>query len=70
MNNEMNIGTQPYALEREAGQAVWCLAGGGRQLSLLLGVPETRVALARTQEGAAIEVENVLSQADEAGVMG
>ncbi len=70
MDNKMNIGTQPYALEREEGQAVWCLAGGGRQLSLLLGAWEARVALARTQEDAAIEVENVLSQADEALVMG
>ena len=37
MDNEVNIGTQPYALEREEGQAVWCLAGGGGQISLLLG---------------------------------
>jgi hypothetical protein len=70
MNNEMNIGTRPYALEREEGQAVWCLAGDGRQSSLLIGAREARVALARTQEDAAIEVEDVLSQADEALVMG
>ena len=45
-------------------------AEGGRGFSLLLGVWEARVALARTQEQAAIEVEDVLSQADEALVMG
>ena len=70
MNNERNSAPRPYALEREEGQAVWCLAGGGRRLSLLLGAWEARVALARTQEDAAIEAENVLSQADEALVMG
>ena len=70
MDNEMNIGTQPHALVREEGRAVCCLAGGGRQLSPLLGAWEARVALARTQEDVAIEVENVLSQADEALVMG
>ena len=70
MDNEMDIGTQPYALEREAGQTVWCLAGGGRRSSFLLGAREARVAPARAQEDAAIEVGNVLSQADEALVMG
>ena len=70
MDIEMKIGTRPEALEREEGQAVWCLAGGGQELSLLLGAWEARVALARAQEDTDIEAENVLSQADEALVMG
>ncbi len=45
-------------------------AGGGRELSLLFGAQEARAALACTQEDAAIEAQDVLSQADEALVMG
>lgn len=47
------------------------LAGGGQELSLLLAAQqEARVALIRAQEQAAIEAQDVLSQADEALVMG
>jgi hypothetical protein len=47
------------------------LAGGGRELSHLLEVQqEARAALARAQEDAAIEAQDILSQADEALVMG
>jgi hypothetical protein len=46
-------------------------AGGGREFSLLLAAKEeARAALARAQEEAAIEAEDVLSQADEALVLG
>jgi hypothetical protein len=46
-------------------------AGGGREFSLLLAVQEeARTALARAQEDAAIEAQDVLSQADEALVLG
>ena len=46
-------------------------ANGGRELSLLLAAQEeVRVALARVQEQAAIEAQDILSQADEALVMG
>ena len=47
------------------------LTGGGRELSLLLVTQEeARATLARAQEGAAIAAEDVLSQADEALVLG
>ena len=49
------------------------LAGVGRKLSLsllLAAQEEVRAALARAQEDAAIEAEDVLSQADEALVLG
>ena len=46
-------------------------AGGGREFSLLLAAQEeARTAMARAQEDAAIEAQDVLSQADEALVMG
>jgi hypothetical protein len=46
-------------------------ASGGRELSLLLAArEEARAALARAQEQAAIEAQDILSQADEALVMG
>ena len=46
-------------------------ADGGRGFSLLLAAQEeARVALARVQEDAAIEAQDVLSQADEALVLG
>ena len=70
MDNEMDIGTQPYALQREAGQTVWCLAGGLGFPLLLAGQEEALAALALAQEDAAIEAQDVLSQADEALVMG
>ena len=45
--------------------------GGGLEFSLLLAAQkEARIALARTQEDAAIEAQDVLSQADEALVLG
>lgn len=43
---------------------------GGRELVPLLATREALAALAREQEHAAIEAEDVLSQADEALVMG
>ena len=46
------------------------LADGGRESSLWLAAQYTRPALARAQENAAIEAQDVLSQADEALVMG
>ena len=48
------------------------LVGDARDLSLLLAAREeaTRAALARAREHAAIEAQDVLSQADEALVMG
>ncbi len=47
------------------------LAGGGRELSLLPAAERVaRAALVRAQEDAAIEAQDVLSQADEALVMG
>jgi hypothetical protein len=47
------------------------LAGGGRVLPLLLVAQmEATAALARAQEDAAIGAQDVLSQADEALVMG
>ena len=53
--------------ERFAG----LLLGGGPGFSLLLAAQEeARTALARAQEDAAIEAQDVLSQADEALVMG
>jgi hypothetical protein len=46
-------------------------ANGGRELSLLLAAQEeVRAALARAQEHAALEAQDVLTQADEALVMG
>jgi hypothetical protein len=52
--------------ERFAG-----LSGGGRKFSLLLAAQEeARAALARAQEEAALEAQDVLSQADEALVLG
>ena len=45
-------------------------AGGGRELSLLLAAQEVRGALARVPEHVAVEAQDVLSQADEALVMG
>ena len=47
------------------------LAGGGRGLSLLLAARgEAGSILARAREDAAIEAQDVLSQADEALVLG
>ena len=47
------------------------LAVGGREFSLLVaGQEEAWAALARAQEDAAMEAQDVLSQADEALVMG
>jgi hypothetical protein len=47
------------------------LAGGGRVLPLLLVAKmEATAALARAQEDAAVEAQDVLSQADEALVLG
>jgi hypothetical protein len=47
------------------------LAGCGRELALLLaGQEEAKAALARAQEDTAIEAEDVLSQAEEALVLG
>ena len=47
------------------------LVGGARGFSLLPAVQEeARAVLARTQEDTAIEAQDVLSQADEALVMG
>ncbi len=47
------------------------LAGGGKELLLLLiARKEERTVLARVQEDAAIEAQGILSQADEALVMG
>ncbi len=43
---------------------------GGPELAPLLAVQEAIAALARAQEDAAIEAQDVLSQADEALVMG
>ena len=52
--------------ERFAG-----LSCGGREFSLLLAAQEeARAALARAQEEADIEAHDVLSQADEALVLG
>lgn len=46
-------------------------ANGERELSLLLAAQEEmRVALARAQEHAALEAQDVLTQADEALVIG
>ncbi len=46
-------------------------AGGGPELSLLLAAQEeASAALARAQEDAAIDAQDLLSQADEALVMG
>jgi prophage tail gpP-like protein len=46
------------------------LANGGRESSLWLAARDARAALARAQEDAAIEAEDVLVQADEALVLG
>ena len=46
------------------------LAGGGQGLLLLLAGREARAVPARAQEQATIEAQDVLSQADEALVMG
>jgi hypothetical protein len=47
------------------------LAAGGRDFSLLLvAQEETMAALARAQEHAAIEAQDVLAQADEALILG
>ena len=46
------------------------LADGGQESSLWLATRDVRSALARMQEDAAIEAQDVLSQADEALVMG
>lgn len=46
------------------------LADGGRGSSLLLAAQDARAALARAQDDAAIEAQDILSQADEALVMG
>ena len=43
---------------------------GGRGVVLLLAVREARAALEREREQAALEAQDVLSQADEALVMG
>jgi hypothetical protein len=53
------------------GEGFASLAGGGRESSLLLvAQKEARAVVARAQEDAAIEAQGVLSQADEALVMG
>jgi hypothetical protein len=46
------------------------LADGGQESSLWLATRDARSALARAQEDAAIEAQDILSQADEALVMG
>ena len=47
------------------------LAGGGQELSLLLAAQEkAKAALRREREHAAVEAQDVLSQADEALVLG
>jgi hypothetical protein len=46
------------------------LADGGRESSLWLAARDARSALVRAQEDAAIEAQDVLSQADEALVLG
>jgi hypothetical protein len=46
------------------------LANGGRESSVWLAARDARSALALAQEDAAIEAEDVLSQADEALVLG
>jgi hypothetical protein len=46
------------------------LADGVRESSLWLAARDARAALARSQEDAAIEAQDVLSQADEALVLG
>jgi hypothetical protein len=48
----------------ELGSVEEGLAGGGRELSVLLA------ALARAQEDATIEAQDILAQADEALVLG
>jgi hypothetical protein len=51
--------------ERFAGRT------GGRELSLLLAAhEETGAALARAQEAATLEAQDILSQADEALILG
>jgi len=57
----------------ESVEDVWAIPTpfGGQELVLLLATQEeARTALAREHEHAAIEAEDVLSQADEALVMG
>ena len=46
------------------------LVGGARDLALLVAVQEAGAVLALAQEDTAIEAQDVLSQADEALVMG
>lgn len=61
-------------VQREFGtveEGFTSLAGGGRVLPLVYAARlEATVALARVQEDAAIEAQDVSSQADEALVMG
>jgi hypothetical protein len=53
------------------GDGFASLAGGGRESTLLfVAQKEARTVLARAREDAAIEAQGVLSQADEALVMG
>ncbi len=64
----------PKMAQRESGlveDGFAGLADGGLELSLLLAAEkEARVTLARAIEDAAIEAQDVLSQADEALVLG
>jgi hypothetical protein len=66
LNQEMVYQDFGSVEERFAG-----IAGGGPEFSLLLaGQEQARAALARAQEDASIEAQDVLSQADEALVLG
>ncbi len=58
-------------VHRDSGSVEERFAGASRELSSLLAAQEeAEVALARAQEDAAMEAQDVLSQADEALVMG
>jgi len=58
--------------EETVGDTVVTPANGRQELALLLAIQEeqVRAALARVQEYADIEVEDVFAQADEALVLG
>jgi hypothetical protein len=64
----------PGTTQREFGSIEDALGAfapiGSRDLVASLAAQEAIVALAREQENAAIEAEDILSQADEALVMG
>jgi len=60
------IGHQDF---RSVGDAFATTANGGQELSFLLATQEVRAALARVQEHADIEAQDVFAQADEALVL-